>query len=69
MYGLRQGSAIGSWISIDSLGETPQIKTNLVRIHTTITAKIVIPEYPQFRIKYGMSDRKQELNKLLKGLM
>ena len=69
MHGLSQVSAIGSSISIDSPSEATRIKTNLVRIHTTIYTRIVIPEYPQFRIKYGMSDRKQEVNKLLKGLM
>ena len=69
MDDLSHGSAIASWIAIDSLSETTHIKTNLVRIHTTINARIVIPEYPQFRIKYGVSDRKREVNKSLKGLM
>jgi hypothetical protein len=46
MYGLSQGGAIGSLISVDSLSETPEIKTNLVRIHVNINASFFIPEYP-----------------------
>ena len=46
MYGLSQGVAIGSWISVDSLIETPEIKTSFVRMHDTINASIEIPEYP-----------------------